>query len=121
MRYNNGTPLGVREMTSIIIAHIDYEGKFVNKTDTRYQMINWTDEYILFADAMTEDSKDVRAEFKGTLAEMNALFDRLKDYTVYMTIRQVRILGDGSKDSNVVRYKTTGHCVPKGFSFEEVA
>lgn len=92
-------------MTSIIKPNLDYTGKLAN-VDTRYQLINWTDEYHLRMMAWTES---------GKLLKHNEIFDNEEDAIAKMwelredkiwmgQVYQKRVLGDGSVDYNCVGY-----------------
>lgn len=102
---------------NIIIPHVNYTGRFVSN-DIKYQLITYTDTYMLYMVAITEKDGQIVLRRMGSHEDMNRLYEKYKDNCVYATLRQIRVLGDGSRDSNVCRYKTVGRIAPDGFDFE---
>lgn len=83
-------------MQNVIQPHADHNGVFINKRDPRYQFINFTPIF-----RVRTDDRGLIAE--GTYSEMNELYDSLQDN--YKILEQVRILGDGTRDTTIRRYE----------------
>lgn len=89
---------------------------YTDTTDSKYQFIAWTDIYDLFMIASLKNGSDVRLTVKGSYSDLNRIYELNKDLCTYMVLSQIRLLGDGSKDLNAIRYKTSGHTVPDDFN-----
>lgn len=62
-----------------------------------YNIINWTNQgYVM-------DYTNGRRAFEGTIHECEQFFDANRN-DIQMSVNQVRILGDGTKDSCVIGY-----------------
>lgn len=92
-------------MTSIIKPNLDYTGKIATD-DIRYQIINWTDEYLLKMMAWTEDGQLLRyAETFDNEEEAVAKMWEMREGKMWMgQVFQKCILGDGSVDFDCVAY-----------------
>ena len=104
-------------MTSVIKAHVSYDGTFKNKRDPRYQFINWTDCYKVDLVISHKTKKDSNLVMWGSYNEMKALFDANRKKCVYATVSQLRILGDGTWDTNIWHYQTCGNVMPDDETF----
>lgn len=108
----------------IIKPSLNYMGKFAVE-NPKYQFINWTDEYILTMIAAVDDGtkygRNLRHEMVGSYDALKQVYDANRSDCIYAVLSQIRVLGDGSKDSNVRHYKMDGHMVPEGFQFKGVA
>lgn len=102
---------------NITMPHVNHNGEFVN-TDSRYQLITWTDTYNLLMIAVDKSENEIRHNARGTYEDMNRVYENNRDNCIYAVLSQVRVLGDGTQDLNAVKYKTTGQAVPNGFKFK---
>ena len=102
-------------MTAIIRPHT-YHGKFIND-DPKYQMITWSDIWQIRMIACRKTKKDKTYIGYGSEQEMKRLYNLNKDSCAYIVLSQVRILGDGSRDTCAEWYKCEGPEVADDFEF----
>lgn len=104
---------------SIIRPNLKNDGTFRNP-DPRYQMINDTGVYRLTMMAWTLEGKQISKTVYGSYDDLMRIYNASRG--VYRVLAEVRVLGDGSTDTNTVHYNVNVNAiVAEDFQFAEVA
>lgn len=95
------------------------DGSFVNKYDSRYQLINWTGIYQVTLRAYKKESGLYCKTITGSFEDCKRIYDANPNDD--RCISEVRILGNGEYDTCCHMFAGNVRSVPENFEFAEVA